>query len=681
LKTTISHIKNKIIFSVLLLIIFSSLFSGVIFFHQVSAQDVDQVRVYGTVWDDGLNIPADNYTVKIYGDFFLGDSTLTNSTGEYEMYVPSGDMILEISKNGKKYKTHEFTLVRDETEQFDFRINTSVKKEEPFKWVTVDELISDIEDHWPFLILLIVVIIIVPILLIIVDKIFDNLQTKRFKFFDEKSIEFLEKIIKYNILIAFILIVIWILALIFPGFDESVWRNVAPHILAIYTIVILIILMKLFLMILNRGMDYLHGNLATKPKWKVPPRYLAILGIILKYMIILIFSLNIIIIALAIFGMGDVITESIANFFNKNTSVLIFIIIVIVIMYLTSRFLRTFIGDMKSKETARVSPQIADMAGKVGKILIYMLGAMIIIFALLQMAGLGDLGQTLILMISIIIGFVVAMAATGSIGNVLSGFMLNAFRPYQMGDRVMFGEIIGDVVNTNLAFVQLRTLNNELVNIPNNTVIGDKIVNFSRSGAFALTVETSIGYEIPASLVKKLLLEATRETKDIVDNPRPYVLMTKMGDYAINYKLRAYTTNAKAMMQIKSRLQESIQEEFYSHGIEILSPWYLIRRDEKRPTVKNVTDCWETSIKDEDKVYEKETSEKIGGGFDLMEKAIVEPDTGKPSTQPQPTIAQPTSTVHSRGTALPSASSQSTKPAQPAKPVLPSSDTKAPDNA
>jgi small-conductance mechanosensitive channel len=310
------------------------------------------------------------------------------------------------------------------------------------------------------------------------------------------------------------------------------------------------------------------------------------------------------------------------------------------------------------------------MAGKVGKIVIYMLGAMIIIFALLQMAGLGSLGETLILMISIIIGFVVAMAATGSIGNILSGFMLNAFRPYKMGDRVMFGELVGDVVDTNLAFVQIRTLNNELVNVPNNTVIADKIVNFSASGAFALTVETSIGYEVPSTLVKKLLLEATRETKDIVDDPRPYVLMTKMGDYAINYKLRAYTTNAKAMMQIKSRLQESIHEEFYSHGIEILSPWYLVRRDEKRPSVKRVTDSWETSIKDEEKVYEKETSENIGGGFSLMEKSISETSLGKPPAQPQsqskPTLAHPIKTEKASGT-KPSAQSQMAKAIQPKK--------------
>ena len=75
-------------------------------------------------------------------------------------------------------------------------------------------------------------------------------------------------------------------------------------------------------------------------------------------------------------------------------------------MYFITRFLGTFIADMKRKDSARISPQVADMVGKVGKIVIYIFGALVIIFALLQMAKMGDLGQTLILMVSRNIFFV-----------------------------------------------------------------------------------------------------------------------------------------------------------------------------------------------------------------------------------------------------------------------------------
>jgi small-conductance mechanosensitive channel len=240
------------------------------------------------------------------------------------------------------------------------------------------------------------------------------------------------------------------------------------------------------------------------------------------------------------------------------------------------------------------------------------------------MANMGELGQTLILMISMIIGFVVAMAATGSIGNVLSGMMINAFRPFQIGDRIKVGETIGDVEAQNLAFVRLRTLNNEIVEIPNNNVIGDQLTNYSRSGAFAVIVDIGIGFNTPSELVKKLLLEAARETKDIVDEPRPYAIILNLGDYAITYRLRGFTENAKIMFRVRSNLMANVQKEFYSHGVEILSPWYLVKREEPVPSDQQIADSWKSSDGKTEEVFEKETEEKITDGFSLMDKMMEE---------------------------------------------------------
>ena len=210
------------------------------------------------------------------------------------------------------------------------------------------------------------------------------------------------------------------------------------------------------------------------------------------------------------------------------------------------------------------------------------------------------------------------------IGNVLSGLVLNAFRPYSVGDRVKIGDTIGDVVGSNLAFVQLETLNSEIIEIPNNTVIADKIINYSRSGSYAVNVDVGIGYNVPNDLVKKLLVEAARETKDIDDEPRPYVLLMDLGDYAITYKLRAYTSNAKVMFQVRSNLMANVHKKFYSHGVEILSPWYLVRRQEGIPSDEKVAKQWEAIEEKGKEVLEKKADEKISGGFDIMDKTLGE---------------------------------------------------------
>ena len=620
-----SKLARHLIYSLIIISFILTLFSSGFFSDSAFAQlpGYDAV-VTGKVWDKNIDGPAVNFTVEITGKTLLGTSTNTNKSGEYFIYVPSGDLTLEIKKNGKTYKKWDFTVERGQTKALEFEITTEKKDENPFKWLNLQTVIQNIIDHWYALIFLIALCIIAPILLTIVDKAFDRIHKKQFKFLDEKALIFLENITKYNVYIAFVILLLLILSILFPGFNDSIWKYIAPHIAAIYTIIILFILMRLFLIILRRIMSYLRGELSSKPKLKISPRYISILEIVLKYLIMLIFGVNILIIALAIFGMGDLISKSISDFFAKNSGYLIFIIIIVILMYFGGRFLRSFIDDMKRKDTARFSPEIADMAGKAIKIMIYVLGAMIIIFALLQMGGMGQLGQTLILILSIVIGLVVSMAATGSIGNVLTSFVLNAFRPYEIGDRVKIGEVIGDVETTNLAFVRIRTLNKEIVEIPNNSVIADKIINYSKSGAFAVNVDVGIGYNVPAEHVKKFLIEAARETKDIEDDPRPQVIITNMGDYAITYKLRAYTTNAKVMFQVRSNLMMNVQKQFYEHGVEILSPWYLVQREDKMPTSEEVRQSWTKTDKETEEVFIKDQEESITDSFGLMDKTLNE---------------------------------------------------------
>lgn len=595
-----------------------------------SAGSGEDSTLTGYIWDIAEDAPAQDYNVEIEGENYLGNATTTTATGFYEINITPGEHTLEISNSGRTYLTKQFTIDRGETKRLDFRIDSSPEEdeEEDIFSLNLDELSSNVVDHWYASIVLLILIIIIPIILVLLSRFFIKVRAEQRKY-DEKSMEFFEIIIKYNIYLILAILVLWVLALVFPKFEEHVWDYFVRHLHEIYSILILFIMMKLFLLILNRGIGYLRGDHSTKPGRSISPRYIGALEIILKYLIILFFGINIIIMLLAIFGMGDVIYDVFGTFLADNSGYFIFMIVVIFIVYIVLRFVNTLVDDVKRREAPKFSPQVADMAGNVFKGIVLIMGAVLIIFALLQMANMGELGTTIIMMISIIIGFVVAMAATGSIGNILSGLLLSGFRPFAEGDRVQVGAVIGDVKDMNLAFVRLRTLNNEQVDIPNNTVIGDKIINYSKSGAFAINADVSIGYTTPSTLVRKLLIDAARETKDILDEPRPHVILIEMKDYAIVYKLRAYTENAKAMLRVRSTLMANIQHKFYSRGVEILSPWYMVRREERELTDEQIAASWESIDKRGREILEKETVEKMGDGFELMDKMISSGKTSK----------------------------------------------------
>ncbi len=98
----------------------------------------------------------------------------------------------------------------------------------------------------------------------------------------------------------------------------------------------------------------------------------------------------------------------------------------------------------------------------------------------------------------------------------------------------------------------------------------------------------SIGYNAPWRRVHELLLNAAEKTKDVIKEPKPFVLQTSLDDFYISYQINAYIKNARQIIQIKSDLHQNIQDAFNKAGIEIMSPHYRAERDGNNSTIAAV---------------------------------------------------------------------------------------------
>jgi small-conductance mechanosensitive channel len=137
---------------------------------------------------------------------------------------------------------------------------------------------------------------------------------------------------------------------------------------------------------------------------------------------------------------------------------------------------------------------------------------------------------------------------------------------------------------------RIRTQKKEVVTIPNGTVLGGVVVNYSAeartSGVIFHTVVT-IGYSAPWRQVHELLVSAALATDDILQNPGPFVLQTALNDFYVAYELNSYTANPRNMQTIYSQLHQNIQDKFNEAGVEINSPHYTSLRDGNRTTIPN----------------------------------------------------------------------------------------------
>jgi small-conductance mechanosensitive channel len=188
------------------------------------------------------------------------------------------------------------------------------------------------------------------------------------------------------------------------------------------------------------------------------------------------------------------------------------------------------------------------------------------------------------------VGLLAALGSSAVAANIISGLMLIYTRAFQEGDRVEINGVLGVVQDRALLVTRICTPRHELVSIPNSTVIGASIVNFSlasreihRPVAVATTV--TIGYDVPWRQVHALLLAAARSVDGISTDPEPFVLQTSLNDFHISYELNASVVDVNQYRETLSALLGAIQDQFAAAAVEILSPGYHAIRNGNRSTV------------------------------------------------------------------------------------------------
>ena len=202
----------------------------------------------------------------------------------------------------------------------------------------------------------------------------------------------------------------------------------------------------------------------------------------------------------------------------------------------------------------------------------------VMIFTLLAvLAKFGVQTTSLIAMIGAA-GLAVGLALQGTLSNVAAGVMLLLFRPFHAGHYVEVGGIAGTVKQLTLFTTELATADNVQIIVPNGSVWGQAVKNYSYHPTRRTELTFRIDYTadpIKAMDELKTIIEAD---KRILKLPAPVVAVTALSDISVDLLLRIWTS-AGDMEPVKFDLLQLARVKFDEAGIAVPTLPHMIRVD------------------------------------------------------------------------------------------------------
>ena len=166
------------------------------------------------------------------------------------------------------------------------------------------------------------------------------------------------------------------------------------------------------------------------------------------------------------------------------------------------------------------------------------IGLRIVLFIIIV----GVLGIQTTSIAAMLAGFGVAIgsAFNGSLGNFAGGIMIIIYQPIKVGEFIEFNGVSGVVKEIGILNTCILTGDMKTVFLPNGMLSTGIIINWSRNRKIRVDIPFNIDANIDIDLAKSIILEALKEHKLILKNPKPEVHIQQIQSGSIQLIVRPY---------------------------------------------------------------------------------------------------------------------------------------------
>ncbi len=165
----------------------------------------------------------------------------------------------------------------------------------------------------------------------------------------------------------------------------------------------------------------------------------------------------------------------------------------------------------------------------------------------------------------------IGFALQDSLGNFASGVMIIFFRPFKAGDFVEIAGVSGVILDVQVFATTLKTGDNKRIIVPNGSIMGGNIVNYSSHDTRRVDMVFGCGYDDDVRKAKALLEKIVKDNELVLADPAPVVAVSELADSSVNFVVRPWVKSGD-YWTVYWAMHEAVKVEFDAAGVSIPFP-------------------------------------------------------------------------------------------------------------
>ncbi|MGC9526888.1 MAG: mechanosensitive ion channel family protein [Limnospira sp.] len=178
-------------------------------------------------------------------------------------------------------------------------------------------------------------------------------------------------------------------------------------------------------------------------------------------------------------------------------------------------------------------------------------------------------------------GVAVALASQGVLQDLFSYFSILFDRPFEIGDFIIVGDMMGTVNHVGIKTTRINSLSGEEVVVPNTDLTSSRIHNYKRMEKRRVVFKIGVTYETPQEKLQQIPAMIREIITPIENALFDRAHFSNYGDFSLDFEIvySVLSSDYALYMDIQQRINYQLKSRFDADGIEFAYPTQVTRFD------------------------------------------------------------------------------------------------------